>query len=93
MLCLSCVGAFAMLFRMDPGNAIYEAVVDTATEGLWRAERDILALLEKYAFHVLSKCDAALHLDMQLFNTEREECRVYHAVISDDGVIPHVLLK
>ena len=68
------------------------ARVNALREQTRTEERDIIALLQKHGFKLLSKAEAALPIPMSLFNTERGEVRVYHAVVADSGMLPEVLL-
>jgi len=90
--CLSLVDSWAMLFRLGHESEIYKEVIDPTQLGASSSERDIIDLLHKHGFKLLSKAEAALPIPMSLFNTERDEVRVYHAVVADDGVVPEVLL-
>ncbi len=91
-VCLSFVSNFALLFRFNGQSLVYAEVVDESTPGLRLLERDILALLQKHRFKLLTKSDAAAPIEMELFNTDKSDARVYHAVVSDDGIVPQVLL-
>ncbi|MCA9101574.1 MAG: hypothetical protein KDA63_10505 [Planctomycetales bacterium] len=90
-LCLSLVSNFAMAFRYDSNGLLYSEVVDGSTADLTDFEREILNRLEKYGFRVLCKSEAAVPIEMNLFNTDANDARVYHAVISDSGLVPDVL--
>lgn len=92
VVCLSLVDKWAMLFRLGHKSQVYSEVIGPTQFGASSSERAIIELLQKYGFKLLSKAEAALPLPMKFFNTERDEARVYHAVVADDGVVPEVLL-
>ena len=91
-LCLSLVSNFAMLFRFQARSMLYEVVVDEFTPDLQAIERDILTLIEKHRFRLLSKSNLAAPICMTLFNTKKSDTRVYHALVDDCGVVPQYLL-
>ena len=91
-VCLSFVANFAMLFRYETGSLIYNQVLDKESTNLNAIELEVLALLEKHNFTVLTKSEAAAPIEMNLFNTERTDTRIFHAIIGDSGVVPEVLL-
>jgi hypothetical protein len=80
-----------MVFRIVPGELIYERVLDGEASDLFPMEARILFLLEQHGFTVMTREEAATPLKMNLFSTDRSDVRLYHALISDDGVIPAVL--
>ncbi len=92
VVCLSFVDDWAMIFRLARESQLYEEVIGPICHDASSSEQDIANLLQKQGFKLLTKAEAALPVPMNLFNTERDETRVYHAVISDDGVVPEVLL-
>lgn len=92
VVCLSFVDKWAMLFRLIPNSLLYERIIETGYAGALAPERDIIGLLQENGFKLLTKVEAAQPIAMNLFNTERGDTRIYHAIISDDGVIPQVLL-
>ena len=89
MVCLSCVDHWAMLFRLD--DPLYVKVLDDSTLDLLGAERDMLKLLAEHGFKLVSRHEAATPIPLNLFDTDLDETRIYHAIVSDDGVIPEVL--
>lgn len=107
-VCLSLVDRWAMFFRLAHESRVYAdnwalllnlaygrgylGVIDSSCSGASASEQDIIELLHKHGFKLLSKAEAALPLPMNLFDTERDEARVYHAVVADDGETPEVLL-
>ena len=93
VVCLSLVDKWAMLFRLAHESQVYEEVIHPAQPVLSSSERDIVELVQKHGFNLLSKAEAALPIPMNLFSTERDDVRIYHAVIADDGVVPEVLLR
>lgn len=91
MLCLSLVSPWAMVFRISPRDQLYECVIDRSATDLSALEINILSLLEQHGFTVVTREEAATPIRMNLFDTDRSDVRVYHALISDDGVVPAVL--
>ena len=92
-LCLSFVDHFAVLIRFQNQSLIYQNVVDGSEERLQPIEQDILRLLEEYGFRPLGKSELAAPIEMNLYNTDRNETRVFHAVVDDCGLIPQFLLE
>ncbi|HUT57769.1 MAG TPA: hypothetical protein VNA25_07940 [Phycisphaerae bacterium] len=93
VVCLSFVGNWAMLFRLASESPMYEDVIGPECYRALPPERDIAMLLRNHGFKLLTKAEAALPISMNLFNTDRDETRVYHAIVADDGVVPKVLLR
>lgn len=93
VVCLSLVDDWAMLFRLAHESRVYEEVIEPFCPGVLSPEQDIVELLQNYGFELLTKAEAASLISMNLFNTERNDARVYHAVIADDGLVPEVLLR
>jgi hypothetical protein len=91
MLCLSFVDNWAMLFRLEKQNPIYSSVLDTSSLHLAGAECEVMKLLNQYGFKLVSREEAAVPIDMNLFNTDRSDVRLYHAIVADDGIVPKVL--
>ena len=91
-VCLSFVANFVMLFRFQIDSGVYSEVVDRETKSRCVLEDEVLALLEKHKFRLLSKMEAAAPIEMNLFNTERTDTRIYHAIVEDSGVVPQILL-
>jgi hypothetical protein len=89
MVCLSLVGNWAMMFQLRRDR--YSAVIEEDSSGLASADREILRLLAYYGFRLLTGAEAVLPIGINLFDTPRDEARVYHAVISDDGILLDVL--
>lgn len=92
VVCLSLVDDWAMLFRLAHESQIYERVIGLKCPETTSSEKDIAELIQRHGFKLLTKAEAALPVPMNLLNTERNDTRVYHAVIADDGVVPEVLL-
>jgi hypothetical protein len=92
VVCLSCIDHWSMLFRLAFENPIYDKIIEPSCYGALGPERDIVQLLQKYGFKMLTKVEAAFPVSIKLFNTESNQALVYHALISDDGVVPQVLL-
>lgn len=93
MLCLSFVDKWTMLFRLEAENPVYTEVIERASHDLLPAEREIMGLLRKHGFRLVTKSEAATPVQMKLFNTDRQEARLYHTIVADDGVVPLVLLR
>ena len=92
MVCLSFVDNWAMLFRLEKLNPVFTEVIEPTSSPIFPAEREVMHLLEKHGFRLIKKSEAAARIEMNLFNTERTETRLYHAIIADDGIVPKVLL-
>lgn len=93
VLCLSLVDSWAMLFRLAHESRVYEKIIEPFCPAALSAELHIAELLQGHGFKLLTKGEAAWPVAMNLFNTDREESRIYHAVIADDGIVPDVLLR
>lgn len=91
LICLSFVDSWAMTFRLEtqkkPQNKILEASSDLLPD-----ERGIVDMLFKHGFKQITKEEASTRVDMNLCDTDRSEARLYHAIISDDGTLPPILL-
>jgi hypothetical protein len=70
---------------------MYSHVIASSNDCSTKMEREILALLERYKFKVLRRAEAASPIPMKLFDADPNETIVYHALISDDSVVPQFL--
>lgn len=91
VVCLSLVAPWAMVFRLERESLLYERVIEASSPEILPAERDVIAQLGRHGFELLTREEAAMPIAINLFNTDREDARVYHAVVSDDSVLPRVL--
>lgn len=89
-VCLSLAVPWAMLIRVTP-DQMYSHVIASSNDCSTKMEREILALLERYKFKVLRRAEAASPIPMKLFDADSNETIVYHALISDDSVVPQFL--
>jgi hypothetical protein len=92
MVCLSFVDNWAMLFRLEKVNPVYAEVIEPSSSSVLPAEQEVMRLLGQHGFNLVTRREAAVSVDMNLFNTDRTEARLYHAIVSDDGIVPQVLL-
>ncbi len=92
-VCLSFVSNYAMVFRLQKGSRVYQSVVTRSTPDLHKLEMKIMDFLERYDFRIVSRQEAATPIRMQLFETDLQDTTIYHALISDCGIIPSVLLS
>ena len=91
MVCLSFVGNWAMLFRLGKQNPVYTDVIENLSQYIFPAEGEVMGLLNQHGFKLVNKKEAATPIAMNFFNTDKAEARLYHAIISDDGIVPKVL--
>lgn len=83
---LSMVGPYGLLVRLsEPGG--HEVITDRATAESDR-EAKILALLEDAGIHLLSREAAERPIALRRPGDEDEQARIYHAVISDEPLLP-----
>lgn len=92
MVCLSFVDSWAMLFRLEMLNPVYAQVIEPSSSPALLAEREVMTLLEQHGFKLITRREAASHVEMNLFNTNRADACLYHAIVADDGIVPSVLL-
>lgn len=93
VVCLSFIDNWAMLFRLASGSQVYEDVIEPQSSTARTPERDIMSLLQGHGFRLMTKAEAAMPIAMSLFNTDRDEARLYHAIVADDGIVPQALLR
>lgn len=90
-VCLSFVANFCMVFRFEPGTLLYSSVVDQSISSITNFEADVLALLAKHHFRIITRDEAITPIELNLFNSDKTETRIYHATIDDCGILPRVL--
>jgi hypothetical protein len=89
MVCLSLVEPWCMVFRMQHDEEVYDSVIeDTPRSG---PEAEVVLLLERHDFRIVGRQLAAMPLRMSLPNTDDDDVRIYHGIVSDDGIVPEVL--
>lgn len=93
VVCLSLVAPWAMVFRLARESLMYARVIEANSPSILPAERDVVEQLGTYGFKLLTREESAAPIAINLFHTDLEETRVYHAVISDDGVLPQVISR
>lgn len=91
MVCLSFVGNWAMMFQLRKG--LYSAVIDEHSPAMTPADREIIRLLSKHGFRLLTGAEAVMPVEITLFDTPRDQARVYQALISDDEVLPEAVRR
>jgi hypothetical protein len=92
MACLSFVDNWVMLFRLETQNLVYANVLDGSSPHILPAEREVMKLFSQHGLKLISREEAAVPINISLFNTDRTETRLYHAIVADDGIVPKVLL-
>lgn len=93
VVCLSFVDNWAMLFRLASEVPVYEEVILPDSSTATNSEREIALLLQNHGCKLLTKDEAAQKVAMNLCDTDRDEALVYHAIVSDDGLVPKVLFQ
>lgn len=86
ILRISMLGPYAVLLRLDESDNA--AVIHATTTELSALEKELTATLTDHGIHLLG-LEVLLHpVPIRLFNTERENTRVYQALFSDCDVLP-----
>ncbi len=83
---LSMVGPYGLLLRLSDRGA-HEVIADLASAESDR-EAEILALLEHAGIHLLSREAAEQPITLRRPGADEDEARIYHAVISDEPLLP-----
>jgi len=84
---LSLVGPFGIFVRLRSRVARHD-FLHYGKADLTGFETKILDLLKGAGIKLLTSVDLSLPLPMTLFNTERQEVRLYHALFSDRSRLP-----
>jgi len=91
LICFSFLGCFCVLFRLDD-MGMYEKVITKNEISLLKEEKEIIALCLRYKYELMQKELLGEPVRIQLFNTDIEETNIYHAMFSDDGIVPEILI-
>ncbi len=82
---LSMVGPFAVVARIGDR---WGRILVQSDPSLSELEREFLAILRSYGFHLLSKEELEQPVPLRLYNTDPGDVRVYQALFSDMDVLP-----
>lgn len=85
VLRLSMVGSYAMLLRIERGG---KAKIVSGEGVVLPAEKNIISILEGNGVELLDQQALKMPLRIKLFNTAREDAKIYQAMFSDTDVLP-----
>lgn len=83
---LSAVGPYAAFSRYEEqgGRSLITAELDNLT----LAERQVIEVLQRCGLRVMGRADLDVPVRLNLFVTEPEKVRLYHALFSDNDSLP-----
>ncbi|MDQ4032633.1 MAG: hypothetical protein M3332_10350 [Actinomycetota bacterium] len=86
MLELSAVGSYAVFSRYEELGG--QLLITPESDDLEPPERQVIDLLRLHGLRVMDRSDLDVPVRMNLFVTEPEKVRLYHALFSDNDSLP-----